>query len=71
MSEPNAINLPIPIGCSNDLILGLKPSAPRSRTQRVTIPSMNKSTFNPQDTIIFEIGSGKKGSYLDQSQSFF
>ena len=71
MSDPSAINLNIPIGITSDLMLSLKPSAPKSKTSRVSIPSMNKSVFKPQDTVIFEIGTGRKGSYLDQSQSFF
>jgi hypothetical protein len=49
---------------------GLKPSAPKSRSYRLSLPPLNKSVFTANDQIIFEIPTGRKGAYLDQTQSY-
>ena len=70
MSDPSSIQVPIGQALTSDMMIGLKPTAPKSRSYRLSIPPLNKSLFNPQDTMIFEIPTGRKGSWLDQSQSF-
>ena len=52
MSDPSAINLPIHTALTSDMMLGLKPSAPKSRSYRISIAPMNKSTFSGGDQMI-------------------
>jgi hypothetical protein len=49
---------------------GLKQSAPKSRRYRLSLPAQNKSVFTSNDQIKFEIPTGRKGTYLDQTQSY-
>jgi hypothetical protein len=70
MSDPSAMNIPVHQALTSDMLLGLKPSAPKSRSYRRSIAPINKSVFNPGDQIIFEFPTGRKGTWLDQSQSY-
>ena len=70
MSDPSAIQLPIGQALTSDMLLGLKPSAPRSRSYKINIAPMNKGTFGPTEQIIIELPSSRKGNWLDQSQSY-
>jgi len=70
MSDPSALNIPVATALTSDMLLGLKPSAPKSRSYRISIAPVNKSVFTPSDQIIFEIPTGRKGTWLDQSQSY-
>ena len=70
MSDPSALNIPINQALTSDMLLGLKPCAPKSRSYRISIAPINKSVFNPNDQIIFELPTSRKGTWLDQSQSY-
>jgi hypothetical protein len=70
MSDPSAINLPVHIALTSDMMLGLKPSAPKSRSYRLSVPAMNASTFAPGAQVIIELPTGRRGTWLDQSQSY-
>ena len=71
MSDPSAIQIPITTALTSDLNYGLKPSAPKSRSYRISVAPMNKSSFQGGDQIIIELPTGRKNTYFDQSQSFF
>jgi hypothetical protein len=68
MSDPSAIQIPIQTAVTSDLLLGLKPSAPKSRSYRISIPPINKSVFNQTDMIVFELPTGRKNNFYDPSQ---
>ena len=70
MSDPSALNIPVATALTSDMLLGLKPSAPKSRSYRISIAPVNKSLFTPSDQIILELPTGRKGTWLDQSQSY-
>ena len=70
MSDPSAIQLPIHQALTSDMMLGLKPSAPKSRSYRISVPPMNGSTFKEMNQMIFELPTGRRGTWLDQSQSY-
>ena len=70
MSDPNAILLPIHQALTSDMLLVLKPSAPKSRSYRISCAPMNGSKFNGSDQMIFELPTGRKGTWMDQSQSY-
>jgi hypothetical protein len=70
MSDPSALNIPINQALTSDMLLGLKPCAPKSRSYRISIAPINKSVFNPSDQIIFELPTSRRGTWLDQSQSY-
>ena len=70
MSDPNAIQIPIGQALTSDMLLGLKPSAPKSRSYRINVAPLNKSVFVGGDQIIIELPTGRKGTWLDQSQSY-
>ncbi len=70
MSDPSAIQIPVTTSLTSDMALGLKPSAPKSRSYRMNIPAMNKQTFTALDQIVIEIPSGRRNNWLDQSQSY-
>ena len=70
MSDPSAIQIPISQAVSSDLLLGLKPSAPKSRSYRISVAPMNKSQFSGSDSIIIELPVSRKGTFFDQSQSY-
>ena len=62
--------LPNSVALTSDLHYSLKPSAVRSRSYRASILPTNKSTFSAGDTGIFYIPAGRRGTYLDQDQSY-
>jgi len=70
MSDPSALQIPLNQALTSDMLLGLKPSAPKSRSYRINIAPINKNTFTPLDQIVFELPSGRRGTWLDQSQSY-
>ena len=70
MSDPSALNIPINQALTSDMLLGLKPAAPKSRSYRISIAPINKSVFSPADQIILELPTGRRGTWLDQSQSY-
>ncbi len=70
MSDPTAFNLPLDQAVTSDMMIGLKPSAPRSRSYRISQPPLNASTFAPGSQCIIELPTGRKGTWLDQSQSY-
>jgi hypothetical protein len=70
MSDPSQINLPIHTALTSDMMLGLKPSAPKSRSYRLSVPPVNGSTFLGGQQVIFECPTGRRGTWLDQSQSY-
>lgn len=70
MSDPSAIQLPVDQALTSDMLLGLKPSAPKSRSYRISVPPLNKNQFVPGDQVIFELPTGRRGTWLDQSQSY-
>ena len=70
MSDPTAMNIPISQALTSDMLLGLKPSAPKSRSYRISIAPVNKSIFTPLDQVIFELPTSRRGTWLDQSQSY-
>lgn len=65
MSEPSAINLPLGQALTSDMLYGLKPSAPKSRSYRISVAPLNKSVFSPLDQIIIELPTGRKNTYLE------
>lgn len=70
MSDPSQI-INNSIALTSDLQYTLKPSAPKSRSYRLSVPALNKSTFQANDSMIFEIPVGRgRNVYLDQSQSY-
>ena len=70
MSDSSSLNLPVSTGMSSDFLLGLKTAAPKSKSNRISISPLNKSVFRGGDQIILEIPTGRRGTWLDQSQSF-
>ena len=70
MSDPNAILLPVHQALTSDMLLGLKPSAPKSRSYRISVAPLNASVFAPGSQMIFELPTGRKGTWMDQSQSY-
>ena len=70
MSDPSQINVPISVGITSDMMLGLKPAAPRSRSYRLSVAPLNQSTFLANQQIVFELPTGRKGTWLDQSQTY-
>lgn len=70
MSDPSAIQIPVGQALTSDMMIGLKPSAPKSRSYRINVAPLNKSVFVGGDQIIIELPTGRKGTWLDQSQSY-
>ena len=74
MSDPSSINnhMSDPIGqaLTSDMLYGLKPSAPKSRFYRINVSPLNKATFVALDQVIIELPTGRKNTWLDQSQSY-
>ena len=70
MSDPSQINVPISTALTSDMMLGLKPAAPRSRSYRLSVAPLNNSTFLANQQIVFELPTGRKGTWLDQSQTY-
>lgn len=69
MSDPTALNIPVGQALTSDMMLGLKPACPKSRTNRVSIAPINKSIFQGGDVIQIEIPNSR-GGWLDPSQSY-
>jgi hypothetical protein len=70
MSTDTSQLLPNSVAVSSDCLFNLKPSSVRARTMRVSIPTSNKSTFNPSDLAIFYIPGGRRNTYLDPTQTY-
>jgi hypothetical protein len=70
MSDSSSLNIPLHTALTSDMQYGLKPSAPRSRSYRLSVSPLNKSVFVGGDQVIFEIPTSRKGTFLDQSQSY-
>jgi len=70
MSDPSAIQLPVNQALTSDLLYGLKPSCPKSKSYRISVNPLNKNIFSGGDCAIFECPSGRPGSYLDNSQTY-
>ena len=70
MSDASTLLLPNQIAVSSDCLYNLKPSSVRARSYRASIPSSNKATFSPGDTVIAYIPGGRKNTYLDPAQSY-
>jgi hypothetical protein len=70
MSDPTSLQIPLNQALTSDMLLGLKPSAPKSRSYRINIAPINKNVFTPLDQIVFELPTGRRGTWLDQSQSY-
>ena len=52
------------------MMLGLKPSAPKSRQYRQNISPNNKQIFTANDTIDIDIPTGRHNTWYDPSQSY-
>ena len=70
MSNDLASPFPIQKALTSDMMLGLKTTAPKSRSYNVSISPSNKSVFAPTDQMIFDIPVGRPGTWLDQSQTY-
>ena len=70
MTDAATLLIPNQLAVSSDCLYNLKPSSVRARSYRASIPSSNKSTFSPGDTIIAYIPGGRKNCYLDPQQSY-
>jgi len=70
MSDSSSLQIPLGQALTSDMLLGLKPSAPKSRSYRINVAPLNKSVFAPGEQIIIELPTGRKGTWLDQSQSY-
>ena len=70
MTDVDSFQIPFPKGVSSDLQYNLKTAAVKSRTYTQNIPMQNKSIFVGGDLMIWELNTGKKNTFLDQSQSF-
>lgn len=70
MSDASQLHIPMHTALTSDMMLGLKPSAPRSRSYRLSVPPLNKSIFTAVDQIVFELPTGRRGTWLDQSQTY-
>ena len=62
--------IPNTIGVSDDCKYVMKSSSARARSYRASIAPTNKSTFAPQDQMIFYIPGGRRNTYLDCTQSY-
>ena len=55
---------------SSDCLFNLKPSSVPGRCYRASIPTSNKSSFNPQDVAILYIPGGRRNTFLDPTQTY-
>ena len=55
---------------SSDCLFNLKPSSVPGRIYRTSIPTSNKSSFNPQDVAILYIPGGRRNTFLDPTQTY-
>ena len=70
MSDSSQLHIPMHTALTSDMMLGLKASAPRSRSYRLSVAPLNKTVFTSTDQIIFELPTGRRGTWLDQSQTY-
>jgi len=71
MSDSNSLgNLAAHQALTGDMMLGLKPSAPRSRAYRVSIAPNNKQVFGPTDCIYIDIPTSRPNTWYDPAQSY-
>jgi hypothetical protein len=62
--------VPNSVGIPTDAQYNLKSSSVRCRSYRASIPSSNKATFNPLDTVICYISGGRRNTYLDCANTY-
>ena len=55
---------------SEALVYAPKPAGVAGHTFRHTVPSYNKSTFKPGETIMLNIPTGRKGQFLNTKMSY-
>lgn len=71
MSDSSSLgNLAAHQALSGDMMLGLKPSAPRSRAYRVSVAPNNKQVFGPTDCIYIDIPTSRPNTWYDPAQSY-
>ena len=71
MSDSSSLgNIAAHQALTGDMMLGLKPSAPRSRAYRVSIAPNNKQVFGPTDCIYIDIPTSRPNTWYDPAQSF-
>jgi hypothetical protein len=71
MSDSSNFQIPeMKQALTGDMLIGLKPAAPKSRSYRISIAPTNKNIFVGGDQCIFELPVGRRGTWLDQSQSY-
>ena len=68
--DNSALNIQNHVALTSDMMLGLKPSAPRSRAYRVNIPPNNKQVFSSTDVIYIDIPTSRPNTWYDPSQSY-
>lgn len=62
--------IPNQLAITSDCMYNLKPSAVRGRSYRISVPTTNKSQFNPGDMAVFYLPGGRRNTYLDTTQSY-
>ena len=70
MSDNSGLNIGVSQALTGDMMLGLKPSAPRSRAYRVSVAPNNKQIFGSTDTIYIDIPTSRPNTWYDPSQSY-
>ena len=70
MTDASPLNLPNTSGVPSDCLYNLKPSSVRARSYRGSLPTTNKSTFNPSDTAVIYVPGGRRNCYADCNQSY-
>jgi len=70
MSNNDSFNVPLVKGITNSMNMSLKPSAPKSRSYRVSHNPVNKNLFKPEDQAIIQLNTGKKNTFYDPYQSY-
>ena len=70
MTDASTLQIPSGVAVSSDCLYNLKPCSVRGKSYRASIPSSNKSTFSPQDVAIMYIPGGRKGTFMDPTQSY-
>jgi len=71
MSNPSEFQIDHTKALPSQIMLGLKPTAPNSRSYRVNITPNNKQVvFSPSDVIYIDIPTGRHNTFYDPSQSY-
>ena len=71
MSDSSSLgNLAAHQALTGDMMLGLKPSAPKSRSYRVSITPNNKQVFGGTDCIYIDIPTSRPNTWYDPAQSY-